>query len=97
MGVERDGKQDETEADDIGGGGGGDDADKLEGKLSEAIAGDANVLKWEGTKIALLVLGVCTEAGNCGSSEAATDGLETGRDKQDVPVCEGAGRDEITD
>ena len=56
VGVQRDGKQDATEADDIG----VDDADKLEGKLREAIAGDANVLKKEGTKIALLVLGVCT-------------------------------------
>ena len=98
MGVEKDGKKDATEADYIG----VDEADRLEGKVSEAIVGDVNVLTKEGTKIVLSVLGVCTEAGNCGSSEAATEGLEngleTGRDKpDDWSVYEGAGRDEMTD
>ena len=97
MGVEKDGKMDATEADDIG----VDEADKLEDKVNEAIPGDVNVLTKEGTKIALPVLGICTEAGNCGSSEAATEGLETGletgRDKPDESVYKGADRDEMTD
>ena len=69
--------------------------------MSEAIAGDVNVLTKGRTNIALPVLGACTEAGNCGSSEAATEGLETGletgRDKPDESVCEGVGKDEMTD
>ena len=81
--MERDVTQDTTEADAIG----VDEADKLEGKLSKDIAGDANISTKEGTKMGLRVLGVCTEAGNWGASEVAISGLETGRNKQDVSMC----------
>ena len=56
-----------------------------------------NVLTKEGIKIGLPVLGVFTEAGNWTALEVATNGLETGKDKQDLSVCKAASRDKPTD
>ena len=56
-----------------------------------------HVLTKEGTKIDPPVLGVFTEASNWGALKMATNGLETGKDKQDMSVFKAASRDKTTD